>query len=208
MYPTTFESDIATEGRNRLSVALRFLYVIPIAIVASLYGIGAYFASIIAWFSIVFTGRYPEGLYDFNGKALRILSRTNAYYYLATDEYPPFNGDDDPSFPIRVGIPEPLGAYDRLKTGLRLLLGIPVLLLAYVHSLIATVVSIIAWFAIVFTGKMPEGLVKPLHDANAYITKGTGYYSFLLTEDWPPFSDDEGSASAGQIEGRKPTKVG
>lgn len=198
MYPVTYAADIPVEGRNRLSVGLRYFYVIPAAIVATIYGIGALFAAMIAWFSIVFTGRYPDGIYDFVAKFVRLQGRVNSYGYLATDEYPPFNGDPDDSYPVRIGTPAPLGAYDRLKTGLRLIFGIPVMLLDYVQQIIGGVVSVIAWFAIVFTGKMPEGLVNPLRGALSYQTKAAAYF-LLLTEDWPPFSDETESTPAGQI---------
>jgi hypothetical protein len=198
MYPVTFAADIPIEGRNRLSVFLRALYVIPAAIVAAIFGIGAYIAALIAWFAIVFTGRYPDGLYDFAAKFVRLQSRVNAYGYLATDEYPPFNGDPDDAYPVRIGTPPPLGMYDRLKTGLRLIFGIPVYILAIVQAIIGEVVALIAWFAIVFTGKMPEGLVQPLHGALAYQTKAAAYF-LLLTEDWPPFSEEGAVAPAGQI---------
>jgi Domain of unknown function (DUF4389) len=199
MYPISFESDAALEGRNRLTTFFRGLVVIPWAIVAWLYGIVAEIAAVIAWFAIVFTGRYPDSLYNFNAGYLRMYSRVNSFYYLLTDEYPPFNGEDNPQYPVRIGVPPPLGAYDRLKTGLRLIIGIPVFLLAIVQSLIVTVCAIIAWFAILFTGRLSEGLFKPMRSALAYLTRATGYF-LLLTEDYPPFSLEEGEApAAGQI---------
>ena len=199
MYPVSFAADPALEGRNRLTTFFRPIVDIPWLIVAGLYGIGAYFASIYAWFSIVFTGKYPEGAYNFNANFLRMSTRANGFAYLLTDEYPPFNGDDAPQYPIRVGVPPPLATYDRLKTGLRLIFGIPVYLLAIVQSLILSVCALIAWFAIVFTGKMPEGLFDPLRSANAYMTRA-GAYFLLMTENYPPFSLEEGGAApAGQI---------
>jgi hypothetical protein len=204
MYPVSYSAEIPVEGRDRLSVALRIIFAIPAMIVAYLYAIGAFLAAIAAWFSIVFTGKYPEGLYDFVAKAIRMFGRSNSYLYLATDQSPPLNGDDDPAYPIRIGTPPPLAEYSRLKTGLRFLYGIPVYLLATLQGIIGEVVALIAWFAIVFTGKMPEGLVKPLNDALAYSTKA-GAYFLLLTEDYPPFSEESGSP-AGQIEsGRERT---
>ena len=161
MYPVSYEADAALEGRNRLTTFFRYIVAIPWLIVAGLYGIVAEIAAVIAWFAIVFTGRYPEGLYNFNAGFLRMVSRVNGFYYLLTDEWPPFGGEDAPSYPIRVGVPEPLGAYDRLKTGLRLIFGIPVYLLAIVQSLILGVCTIIGWFAILFTGQAPRGPVQP-----------------------------------------------
>ena len=201
MYPVTFEADIPIEGRNRLSVALRYIFAIPALIVGMLYAIGAYIAAFIAWFAIVFTGEYPEGLYEFNAKFTRLIGRINSYLYLATDESPPLNGEPNDSYPVRVGVPERLSKYDRLKTGLRLIYGIPVLLLNYVQGLIGGVIALIAWFAIVFTGKMPEGMVRPLHSALAYQTKAAAYF-LLVTEDYPPFSDEGSGPVAAEIPAR------
>jgi Domain of unknown function (DUF4389) len=199
MYPVSFEADAVLEGRNRLTTFFRGIVVIPWAIVAALYAIVAEICAVIAWFAIVFTGRYPEGLYNFNAGYLRMSTRVNGFYYLLNDEWPPFGGEEGPDYPVRVGVPEPLGAYDRLKTGFRLILGIPVFLLAIVQSLILSVCAIIAWFAIVFTGKLPEGLFDPIRSASAYITRATAYF-LLMTEDWPPFSfEQEAVAPSGQI---------
>jgi hypothetical protein len=196
MYPISYEADAVLEGRSRLTTFFRYLLIIPWHIVASLYGIVAFFAAVIAWFAIVFTGRYPQGLYDFNAGYLRMVSRVNGFYYLLNDEWPPFGGDQAPSYPVRVGVPEPLDRYSRLKTGLRFLLGIPVVILATIWSLILGVVAFIAWFAILFTGKLPQGLFEPMRNASAYIARAGGYF-LLLTEDWPPFSYEEGGAAPG-----------
>lgn len=198
MYPVTYAAQIPVEGRNRLSTFLRYIFGIPSIIVAFFFIIGAEIAAIIAWFSIVFTGKYPQGLYDFNVKALRMVTRTSSYLNLANDEMPPLSGDEDAGYPVQVGVAEPLGQYSRAKTFFRLIVGIPVFLLNYVWQIIAGVVAFIAWFAILFTGKMPEGLVKPLHGALAYQTKALAYM-LLMTEDWPPFSDEGDVVPAGQI---------
>jgi hypothetical protein len=199
MYPVSFEADAVLEGRNRLTTFFRGLVVIPWAIVAALYAIVAEICAVIAWFAIVFTARYPEGLYNFNAGFLRMSTRVNGFYYLLNDEWPPFGGEEAPDYPVRVGVPEPLGVYDRLKTGFRLILGIPVYLLAIVQSLILSVCAIIAWFAILFTGKLPDGLFNPIRSASAYITRATAYF-LLMTEDWPPFSfEQEAAAPSGQI---------
>jgi hypothetical protein len=199
MYPVSYEADAALEGRNRLTTFFRYLVSIPWQIVVALYGIVAEIAAIIAWFAIVFTGRYPEGLYNFNVGFLRMASRVNGFNYLLTDEWPPFNGEENPQYPIRVGVAAPLDQYSRLKTGLRLIFGIPVYLLAIVQSLILSVCTLIAWFVILFTGRLGEGLFNPMRSASAYLTRA-GAYFLLITEDWPPFSLDEGgTAPSGQI---------
>jgi hypothetical protein len=199
MYPISYEADAVLDGRNRLTTFFRGIVVIPWHIVASLYGIAAFFAAVVAWFAIVFTGRYPQGLYDFNAGFLRMSSRVNAFYYLLNDAWPPFGGEQAPDYPVRVGVPPPLDIYSRLKTGLRLIYGIPVYLLAIVQSLILTVCVIIAWFAILFTGRLGEGLFNPMRSASAYLARAGGYF-LLLTEDWPPFSlEAAGAPPAGEI---------
>ena len=200
MYPISYEADAILEGRNRLTTFFRGLLVIPWHIVVALYSIAAFVAVVIAWFAIVFTGRYPEGLYNFNAGFLRLATRVNGFYYLLNDEWPPFSGDEAPGYPVRVGVPPPLDAYSRLKTGFRFIVGIPVLILGWVWSLVLSVIALIAWFAILFTGKLPQGLFEPMRSASAYLARASGYF-LLLTEDWPPFSYEEGRAvpPSGQI---------
>jgi Domain of unknown function (DUF4389) len=190
MYPIAYAADYEGEGRNRLTTFFRSIVAIPWHIVAALFIIGAEICAVIAWFVLVFTGRYPDGLYEFNGKALRMASRVNGFVFLLTDQYPPFNGEPDDSYPIRVGVPPPKPEYNRMKVLFRLIVGIPVILLSYVQALIAFVVAIIAWFAIVFTGRLSDGLYNPLRSALAYQARA-GAYLLLLTEDYPPFSYEE-----------------
>jgi hypothetical protein len=200
MYPISYEADPALEGRNRLTSFFRYIVAIPWLFVAAIYGFVAQIAAVIAWFAIVFTGKYPDGIYNFNAGYLRMYSRVYSFLHLINDEWPPFGGDEAPGYPVRIGVAPPLDKYSRLKTGFRLIVGIPVYLLAIVQSLILYVCAIIAWFAILFTGKLPEGLFNPMRSALAYLTRAGGYF-LLLTEDWPPFSYEEAGATppAGQI---------
>jgi hypothetical protein len=206
MYPISYEVDPALEGRNRLTTFFRYIVAIPWLIVAYVYGIVAEIAALIAWFAIVFTGKYPEGLYNFNAGYLRMISRVNAFEYLLTDEWPPFGGDEASDYPIRIGVAPALGEYNRVKTLLRLIIGIPVMLLAIVQGVILAVCALIAWFAILFTGKLSDGLFNPMRSAGAYLTRTSAYF-LLMTEDYPPFSYEEGgSATAGEISSGTPTQ--
>jgi hypothetical protein len=195
MYPVSYEADHQEDGRNRLTTAFRSIVTIPWLIVAGLYGFAASIAVFVAWFALVFTGRYPDGIYNFVAGYVRMNSRVNSFYYLLTDEWPPFNGDENRDYPVRIGIPSPKPEYSRLKAAFRLIVGIPVILLSYVQTLIAFVVAIVAWFAILFTGRLSEGLFDPLRSAMAYTTRATAYFA-LLTEDWPPFSLEQPSPAA------------
>jgi Domain of unknown function (DUF4389) len=144
MYPISYAADPALEGRNRLTTFFRGLVAIPWAIVATIYSIVAGLAAFIAWFAIVFTARYPEGIYNFNAGFLRMYTRYYSFYWLLTDAWPPFGGEEAPEYPIRAGVPPALDSYSRLKTGLRFLIGIPVILLGIVQGIILQVCGIIA----------------------------------------------------------------
>ena len=195
-YPIAFAADHAGEGRDRLTTFFRYFVAIPWWVVGLCFALGAAVLAIAAWFAIAFTGRYPQGLYEFNAKAVRMLARTNAFALLLTDELPPFGGDPDDAYPVRVGFAPPKPAYSRVKALLRLVLAIPVVLLGYVQNVIAGVCSTLAWFAIVFTGRMPEGLHRGIRGAAAYEARMFTYL-LLLTEDYPPFGyypDDEQAA--------------
>ena len=135
-YPVTFEADYV-EHRNRLTTFFRLILAIPVAIVLWFYEIVAFFAVIFAWFAIVITGRYPDGLYQFVAGVVRFLTRVTAYTALLCDPYPPFGGAPDASYPIRMDFAGPLPQYSRLKTGFRFILAIPVVVLRYVIGIAA-----------------------------------------------------------------------
>lgn len=187
-YPVTFEVDYV-ERRNRLTTFFRLLLVIPVAIVLYVFGIVASIAIVIAWFAIVITGRYPQGLYDFVADFNRFLARVTAYAVLLSDPYPPFSGGDDPAYPVRMHFSGPLERYSRLKTFFRIVLAIPIMVLRYVLNLLLEIGAFAAWFVILFTGKTPRGLFDLMVLANSYTARSDAYV-FLLTETYPPFQDE------------------
>ncbi|MGA2368957.1 MAG: DUF4389 domain-containing protein [Thermacetogeniaceae bacterium] len=85
-YPTKL-----SRGMVLLKLFFGWLYVgIPHGIVLGLYAIAASIVIVIAWFAILFTGRFPKGMFDFVVGFMRWQQRVVAYLYLLTDEYPPF----------------------------------------------------------------------------------------------------------------------
>lgn len=197
----TFEIPYQQE-QSRLTTFFRWLLVIPPAIWLALIGIVAFFAVVIAWFALLFTGRYPQGLYDFNRMFVRYNAKVNGYYFLATDRFPGFSADEPSDYPVRLHVGEPLPAYDRVKVLLRLILLIPPYLIAYAMNIVATVGAIIAWFAIVFTGKLPHGIYGIIRLGLSYQVRVAPYY-LLLTETWPAFTQ-EGDAEALRDPGSAP----
>ena len=172
MYPISYEADPALEGRNRLTTFFRYIVAIPWLIVASLYGFVAEIAAVIAWFAIVFTGKYPEGLYNFNaglpadveqGERLRVpahrrvaaLRRRGGARLPGPSRRPPAARQVQP---LKTGLP----AHRRDP-------GLPARDRSGDHP---HVCALIAWFAILFTGKLPEGLFNPMRSASAYLDSG------------------------------------
>ena len=194
-YPVEFRVDYA-DRRSRLTTFFRLILAIPLAIWLYVYGILATIVVVIAWFAIVVTGRYPQGLYDFESGWVRFLARVTAYVALLCDGYPSFGGSDDASYPVRMHFDGPLERYSRLKTGFRIILAIPILVVRYVMQLMLEIGAIAAWFVILVTGGMPRGLFDLMVLANSYIARSDAYL-MLLTETYPPFQDEQ-TRSAGE----------
>ena len=81
----------AIEGRNRLTIFFRLFMLIPQIFVLLFVSIAAFVLMTIGFFAVIILGRWPEGMNTFLIGFLRWNTRVNAYYYLLTDEYPPFS---------------------------------------------------------------------------------------------------------------------
>jgi uncharacterized protein DUF4389 len=189
IHPVSFEVDYV-ERRNRLTTFFRPLLAIPHFLVMTLYGLLVYLLVLIAWFVLVFTGRWPHALYDVTAGYLRWNARWNAYALLLTDAYPPFHGAEDPEYPARLRIGPPKPSYSRLKTLLRAVLAIPMLIAVYLFQLAVQIIAISSWFVIVITGRQPAGLHSVLRFAVSYSVRSFAYV-MLVTEEWPSFTDGE-----------------
>lgn len=188
-YPVSFEMDYV-ERRSRLTNFFRWLLVIPHLLVLWLWSIAASLAVVAAWFAIVFTARYPRGLYDFVASFLRYMSRVYGYAQLGVDPYPPFTGAEERSYPVRFDVAPPLERYSRLKAGFRLILAIPIALVVYAMQIVYGIGSFIAWFAIVILGRQPRGLQDMIQLGVSYQQRASAYFC-LITEDWPPFTQED-----------------
>lgn len=188
-----FFSDHQVE-RSRLTTFFRFITVIPHLIWLSIYGIAAFFAVVGAWFALVFTAKYPAGLYKFVADYHRYYTRVYAYNYLLTDGFPPFDGNANVPYAAHFLVGPPKETYSRAKAFFRGLLIIPFAIAAYVYALGLGLFSIAAWFVIVFTGRQTDGLQGLLDACFGFMVR-LGCYGQLLTEDWPKFSDQAVTAS-------------
>jgi hypothetical protein len=184
--PVTFSADYVAE-RSRATTFFRLLLVIPHVIFFFLWTIAGFFAVVAAWFALVFTGRWPTGLYDFVANLQRYATHVYGYCGLLTDQYPPFGPSDD--YPVRLNVGPPKDEYSRAKAGFRIFLAIPVYLIMYAMQIVWEIGALIAWFAIVITGKQPKGLQDMIKLGISYQQRGSAYIA-LVTEDFPPFTAD------------------
>ena len=91
--PVTANYSPALEGRNRLTVLLRIIWMIPAMIFSLIISVIAYICGILGFFAVLITGRWPAGLLRWVVASLVVGNRLNAYFALLTDEYPPFEVD-------------------------------------------------------------------------------------------------------------------
>lgn len=204
-YPVTFQCDYAAE-RSRLTTFFRLLLVIPHLIWSFFYGIAASVAIVVAWFAIVFTAKYPAGIYEFVAGFTRWFAQVSGYLLLLTDDYPPFLGTVEDGYPVRMRFAGPLPSYSRAKTFFRAILAIPILVLRYVMTLLLEVGAFGAWWVIVITGRQPRGLQEVLDLGLSYVSRSDAYL-FLLTETYPPFQDGSdrlGAPGTGALPGTPP----
>jgi hypothetical protein len=196
----------ALTARNRLTSAFRVLFALPHLILVGgpivlglsfvdqdgidwaagggLLGAAAIAVSVIAWFWIVFTGRMPAGLWNFNAFYLRWRVRAAAYVALLRDEYPPFG---DGFYLAEAALPEAPADRNRVSVAFRLFLAVPHLILVWCLGVVWMFTSMVAWFAILLTGTHPKGLYEFAVGVLRWSTNVEAYL-LLLHDEYPPFA--------------------
>ena len=210
-HPVRLQVTPALDGRNRLTTAFRPILAIPHLILVGgpiaafitwsgnessrvdhsigaggVLGAVAFVCALIAWFAIVITGRAPDGLWRLSAFYLRWRVRNSAYVALLRDEYPPFG---DAPYPAEVDVPVPFEPRDRLTVAFRPILALPHLLVVWLLGIAWGFISIVAWFAILFTGRYPASLYQFAVGVLRWTTRVEAYL-LLLTDDYPPFTLD------------------
>jgi hypothetical protein len=168
---------------NPIMAIPHFLYLFVLGIVA-----GA--ITFIAWFSILFTGKYPESMFDFTAGVMRYQWRVSTFYFFMRTPYPEFGvkgtladpGGDPATFSITY--PQELS---RGLIFIKWLLAIPAFLVLFVYILGVYVALIVAFFTVLFTGKWPENWRAYTIRVMRYAYKVNAYYN-LMTDVHPGFS--------------------
>jgi hypothetical protein len=204
-YPVTFDVDFPDRNLDRLSTAFRILFLIPIAIVLSLLtgatthaattangstnetvtlatGGGILFLPLVLM--ILFRQKYPRWWFDWNLQLLRFTARVSAYLVLLNDRYP--STDEEQSVHLELPYPD-ARQLNRWLPLIKWLLAIPHYVVLFFLVIGALVAVIVAWFAILFTGRYPRDLFSFVVGVMRWSNRVTGYAFALVTDEYPPF---------------------
>jgi hypothetical protein len=207
-YPLTYSVDYPDKPLDRLTTFLRFLWIIPIAIVAgalvsatiaigsrgphgaehagfylSLGGSGLLFLPVLLM--IVFRQKYPRWWFDWNLNLSRFLARVNAYALLLRDEYP--STDEEQAVHLDFAYPD-ARELNRILPIFKWFLSIPHWIVLAFLCVGVAFCTVIAWFAILFTGRYPRSLFDYVVGVIRWSLRVEAYAFLLITDRYPPFS--------------------
>ena len=202
-YPVRFAVDYPDRDLNRLSTAFRIFTVIPILIVLA--SIGGYDASWArGWganatfvvggtgllflpplLMILFRQKYPRWWFDWNLQLLRFGNRVGIYLALMDDRYP--STDEQQAVHLDFRHPDARTELNRWLPLVKWLLAIPHYIVLFFLYIAAFVLVIVAWFAILFTGRYPRGIFDFVEGVIRWHNRVVGYALLLVTDAYPPF---------------------
>jgi hypothetical protein len=203
-YPVQFSVDYPDRPLNRLTTAFRIFVIIPIAVVLdtvsggawqSSYGHGHGTAMFVAGtggllffgplLMILFRQKYPRWWFDWNLELQRFSNRVGAYLALMDDQYP--STDDHQSVHLDYPYPDAERELNRWLPLVKWLLAIPHYFVLIFLDIAAFVVVIVAWFAILFTGRYPRGMFDFVQGVIRWHNRVLAYAATLVTDQYPPF---------------------
>ena len=200
-YPVQFDVQYPDRDLNRLTTAFRIIVAIPILVVLGAVdggwagggwghgrevaaGAGGllFFAPLLM---IVFRQKYPRWWFDWNRELLRFINRVGVYVALMDDRYPAT--DQQQAVTLELPYPDAERDLNRWLPLVKWLLAIPHYVVLFFLWIGAVVSIVIAWFAILFTGRYPRGLFDFLVGVGRWTNRVTGYAFVLVTDEYPPF---------------------
>src|SRR5260370_38785812 len=201
-YPVSFSVDYPDRALDRVTTAFRIFTVIPIAIVLgavvggtwewsysnSTTGVAAgaggllFFAPMLM---IVFRQKYPRWWFDWNLELQRFSNRISAYLALMDDTYP--STDDHQSVHLDYSYPDVATELNRWLPLVKWFLAIPHYIVLIFLEIAAFVMVVVAWFAILFTGRYPRSVFDFVEGVIRWHNRVIAYAATLITDQYPPF---------------------
>lgn len=184
-YPVEFSVDYPDRDLNRLTTFFRIFTVIPITLLYIALTWTANFISLALVLLILFRKKYPRWWFDWNRELLRFTNRLDVYFFLLDDRYP--STDEHQS--VHLDFPYPDAERDLMR-GMPLikwLLAIPHYIVLLLLGIGAFFVIIVAWFAILFTGRYPRWAFDYVVGVMRWSNRVMGYAFILVTDRYPPF---------------------
>jgi Domain of unknown function (DUF4389) len=207
-YPVQFEVEYPDRALNRLTTFFRAFTIIPIAIVLSTvagaeawtwYDSGAATDAtttvVVGAGGVLFAGpllmilfreKYPRWWFDWNLELTRFSNRVGIYFALLDDRYP--STDEAQSLRLDMAYPDARADLNRWLPLVKWLLAIPHYIVLFFLAIAAFVCVVIAWFAILFTGRYPRGLFDFVVGVARWSVRVSAYAFLLVTDRYPPFS--------------------
>jgi hypothetical protein len=202
-YPATLEIDYPDRKLNRLTSFFRIFVAIPILIVIGLL-VGSYlgtdtkspgwhtqaaaagFVVLPLVLMILFRQKYPKWWFDWNLVLSRFSMRVSTYLLLLRDEYP--STDEEQAVHLEMLYPDVKTQLGRGMPLVKWFLAIPHYVVLFFLFIAACVCVILAWFAILFTGRYPKGLFDFVVGVMRWSFRVEAYAILLITDKYPPFS--------------------
>jgi hypothetical protein len=199
-YPVQFNVDYPDRSLNRLTTAFRIFVAIPILIV-----LGTVSGSSIAWsgesaaavsgaggllflgplLMILFRGKYPRWWFDWNLELQRFTNRVVVYLALMDDKYP--STDEQQAVHLEYAYPDVSRDLNRWLPLVKWLLVIPHFIVLVFLWIAGVIVVVLAWFAILFTGRYPLGMFRFVEGVLRWGQRVIAYAFLLVTDRYPPF---------------------
>lgn len=201
-YPVTVSVDYPDRALNRLTSFFRIFVAIPILVVIGAVsggtwesGVGDQRSAAVAGaggllclgplLMIVFRQKYPRWWFDWNLELQRFSTRVGAFLALMDDRYP--STDDHQSVHLDYPYPDVERDLNRWLPLVKWFLAIPHIIVLLFLDVAAVIAVIIAWFAILFTGRYPRGLFDFVEGVIRWNNRVIGYAFVLVTDEYPPF---------------------